>query len=536
MDVQQDLAVDRAEAESQSETAPKHASRSIGRKTHTEQAASAARDRDADADTSGNRHAVDDSGVSENAAAAVAAASSSSGQPLPAAIQRKFEGSLGADLSQVRVHSGSASAAAAESLSARAYTIGNDIHFNQGQYDPSSPTGEQLLAHEVAHTVQQAGVARRVQLKLEVSAPGDAHEAEADRAAEAMIAGKSAAVSPASGTARQLIQRDDKDKSKGKGEEKTGGGEEDSQKWQELHNRCSEANTYLGAAYAGGEVFIRNCTQNYKQGYDDHKAAIDRQKAADQLAEQLILGVIFAAAGGAAGGAVGVVAGNLLKNIAISATSKGAITDAAKDLAKYIARLPPTLLGSKGGGKSVDANVSDTPMAPGQPTGASGQGAGAPAAMDPFTWHNGAMMVLAKERQAAYDALLQMQQAAGEGVKKKEPYSVSFDPLVVVKQSCKIAGHALNELATLQVPTALQYERAFWEEWLKQYAYKIRTVYSHVAIFKSVEGNVGKELKAEIDRVAGKFGETGDQWIERYGGKAAKEKEAADWNRKINHY
>ena len=137
------------------------------------------------------RKARDANGVSEGADAAVASASSSSGHALPDPLMRKFEGSLGADLSGVRVHTGAESASAAEAVSARAYTIGQDIHFAAGQYDPSSGAGEHLLAHEVAHTVQQRGGTPTRQNKLAVSSTGDAAEHEADRAADAMLAGTS---------------------------------------------------------------------------------------------------------------------------------------------------------------------------------------------------------------------------------------------------------------------------------------------------------------------------------------------------------
>jgi hypothetical protein len=140
------------------------------------------------------RKAHDDNGVDANADEALSRASQTTGAALPTTIQRKFESSLGTDLSSVRVHTGETSAAAASAVSARAYTVGQDIHFAAGQYDPSSETGEQLLAHEVAHTVQQRGGTPVRQNKLEVSSPGDAAEHEADRAADAMVAGRSATV------------------------------------------------------------------------------------------------------------------------------------------------------------------------------------------------------------------------------------------------------------------------------------------------------------------------------------------------------
>ena len=134
-------------------------------------------------------------GVAADAEGAVeAAASSSSGSALPTSLQRKFEGSLGVDLSSVRVHTGEASNTAAHAVSAKAYTTGQNIHFGAGQYDPSSEGGQHLIAHEVAHTVQQRGGSPTRQHKLEVSAPQDASEHEADRAADAMVTGAPAQV------------------------------------------------------------------------------------------------------------------------------------------------------------------------------------------------------------------------------------------------------------------------------------------------------------------------------------------------------
>ncbi|MBK9035090.1 MAG: DUF4157 domain-containing protein [Myxococcales bacterium] len=146
----------------------------------------------------------DGNGVAVDAEAAVDRASSSNGAPLPTSVQRQFEGSLGADLSSVRVHTGSESAQAAHAVGAKAYTVGQDIHFAAGRYQPEDPFGMHLLAHEVAHTVQQAGGAQRRQHKLEVSTPQDAAEHEADRAADAMVRGAPApiALAPGRGLAR----------------------------------------------------------------------------------------------------------------------------------------------------------------------------------------------------------------------------------------------------------------------------------------------------------------------------------------------
>jgi outer membrane protein OmpA-like peptidoglycan-associated protein len=154
------------------------------------------------------RKARDANGVADDAEHAVATAAATTGSALPETIQRKFEASLGADLSGVRVHTGAESANAATAVGARAYTTGQDIHFAAGQYDPSSAAGEHLLAHEVAHTVQQRGAPPARQYKLEVSSPADRLEHEADSAADAMVAGRAAVISAAPHAAARAIQRE----------------------------------------------------------------------------------------------------------------------------------------------------------------------------------------------------------------------------------------------------------------------------------------------------------------------------------------
>jgi len=150
------------------------------------------------------------------ATAQIDRASASSGAPLPATVRERFESSLGADLGAVRVHTGADSARAARSVGAQAYTTGQDIHFAEGRYDPGSDAGLRLLAHEVAHTVQQAGAAPRRQDKLEVSQPGDAAELEADAAAEAMVGGATHAITAAPGGA---VSRKEESESKKDGKE-----------------------------------------------------------------------------------------------------------------------------------------------------------------------------------------------------------------------------------------------------------------------------------------------------------------------------
>jgi hypothetical protein len=77
------------------------------------------------------------------------------GNPLPQATRAFFEPRFGADLSQVRVHTGARAGETAKSINARAFTVGRDIAFGAGQYAPESQAGRRLLAHELTHTIQQ---------------------------------------------------------------------------------------------------------------------------------------------------------------------------------------------------------------------------------------------------------------------------------------------------------------------------------------------------------------------------------------------
>ncbi|MBX3154809.1 MAG: DUF4157 domain-containing protein [Deltaproteobacteria bacterium] len=121
------------------------------------------------------------------------------GHALPDTLRTRFETSLGTDLGGVRVHTDGAAAQAASAYSARAFATGNDVVMGAGQYQPDTQQGQWLLAHEVAHTVQQRGAATGPQMKKEVSERGDACEVEADRAASAMVVGAPAQVSAAGG-------------------------------------------------------------------------------------------------------------------------------------------------------------------------------------------------------------------------------------------------------------------------------------------------------------------------------------------------
>ena len=103
------------------------------------------------------------------------------GTGLDAGVAERMSGSLG-DLSDVRVHTDDTADKLNRSVSARAFATGTDVYFAQGEYNPGSAAGDRLIAHELAHVVQQRGAGASG--PLTVSQPGDAMEREADDVAD----------------------------------------------------------------------------------------------------------------------------------------------------------------------------------------------------------------------------------------------------------------------------------------------------------------------------------------------------------------
>jgi hypothetical protein len=89
--------------------------------------------------------------------AAVSRGTKGGGHPLPVELRSFFEPRFGRDFSQVRMHTGPEAADSAQEIRARAYTVGRDVVFGPGEYAPDSNRGRWLVAHELAHVVQQGG-------------------------------------------------------------------------------------------------------------------------------------------------------------------------------------------------------------------------------------------------------------------------------------------------------------------------------------------------------------------------------------------
>lgn len=94
---------------------------------------------------------------SAEAPSIVSAAINSGGAPLESGAKAFMENRFGYDFSNVKIHTDTVATKSAQSINALAYTSGNSIVFNEGQYSPGTASGKRLLAHELTHVVQQSG-------------------------------------------------------------------------------------------------------------------------------------------------------------------------------------------------------------------------------------------------------------------------------------------------------------------------------------------------------------------------------------------
>lgn len=113
------------------------------------------------------------------------------GSSLDSNVQAQMSESMGYDFSGVKVHTDSESQQLNQSLGAKAFTTGSDIFFGEGAYQPGTSAGNELLAHELTHVVQQGGKAPSGDLTL--GPANDGYENEADSVASDVTSGASSA-------------------------------------------------------------------------------------------------------------------------------------------------------------------------------------------------------------------------------------------------------------------------------------------------------------------------------------------------------
>ena len=129
------------------------------------------------------------------------------GQPLEPHVRRDMEARFGRDFGHVRLHTDTEAEESALALGASAYTVGRDVVFSPGAYQPNSNGGRRLLAHELAHVADagQTGSSSRSAMRIDPPySPGERH---ASGAADAALAGQIVQPGPAAASEPGVIHR-----------------------------------------------------------------------------------------------------------------------------------------------------------------------------------------------------------------------------------------------------------------------------------------------------------------------------------------
>src|SRR5215472_6857652 len=135
---------------------------------------------------------------------------SGGGAPLESGARSFLEERMGTDFSDVRVHTGGRADESARAINAQAYTVGSDVVFRSGAYEPDTPGGRHVLAHELAHVMQQkAGPVSGTPAPggISISNPSDSFEQAAERSASQAMAGAPVQTMPAGGGEAGVAQR-----------------------------------------------------------------------------------------------------------------------------------------------------------------------------------------------------------------------------------------------------------------------------------------------------------------------------------------
>jgi len=142
---------------------------------------------------------------------------SGGGSALDAGTRATMESAFGTSFEGVRIHTDERASRSAESVGANAYTVGSDVVFRSGQFDPGSATGQRTIAHELAHVVQQQqGAVDGTDAAggIRVSDPSDRFERAAEQTADQVMGSVQASrAAPASSAAGSEVAQLDEDES-----------------------------------------------------------------------------------------------------------------------------------------------------------------------------------------------------------------------------------------------------------------------------------------------------------------------------------
>jgi hypothetical protein len=109
------------------------------------------------------------------------------GEPLSSGVRSRMEPAFGTNLSHVRVHTNTTATGLSNRVNARAFTVGNHVAFGSDEYHPGTPIGDALIAHELAHVVQQRDSKKSVEKMEAGNTAYKALEADADQTAMGVV-------------------------------------------------------------------------------------------------------------------------------------------------------------------------------------------------------------------------------------------------------------------------------------------------------------------------------------------------------------
>jgi hypothetical protein len=135
---------------------------------------------------------------------------SGGGASLDSTTRSTMEQQFGQGFDEVKVHTDAKASASAEAVGANAYTVGSDIVFRSGHFDPASTTGQRTIAHELSHVVQQrSGPVDGTDAPggIRLSDPGDRFEQAADATADEIVSGSTAQLEREDSTDGAVLQR-----------------------------------------------------------------------------------------------------------------------------------------------------------------------------------------------------------------------------------------------------------------------------------------------------------------------------------------
>ena len=153
-----------------------------------------------------------------------------SGRPLDGDIRREMEGHLGADFSNVRLHTDGAATESAKAVNANAYTVGDDVVIRNDRWSPESTEGRKTIAHELTHVVQQRSgpvAGHDAGGGIRLSDPADEFEQAAEHTASSIVSGAGAPVAPAAAGGVQLEAEEEAASGQGEFVQREGAPEEE---------------------------------------------------------------------------------------------------------------------------------------------------------------------------------------------------------------------------------------------------------------------------------------------------------------------